>query len=741
MVSALGALILLTVIYGAVLVGCGKRVTGTQTENQPPVVNFVNTPPDSLKVSKNTIVYWYGTDPDGLVKEYRYVVVTKVELTNIFGDLPDTTLAMRYRDEVLPQLEEHKWTRVFVEKDNPSTTDTVRLTADMRAPVTNYVVQYIFLQAIDDLGLKSVPVWKVLSRNDNPPNTIIRIFGPPENLGSQRTPFLNSVLRGGAITGVRVTWAGESPNYTSQTEAPPFAVRWKVFGPYDSLDLKALKDNFVKKAFVTFDGVVYVIEQNRDVVLRHYDTTYPGGVIRIDSTSDKTRMRIDTVTKRNDYGILDSLFLVYDSSFVGNAQYYRLLDSSASDDRTGWVSAGPSVFYNLFRRSPSDSTRQRVFVLWATCRDDAYLEDPVPAFRDVHVLDPRMEKDVLILDFSAPANNDNKYVRINGPKVDSLDIDAIPRGDSARMYWGRLIRKWRPEIIYDSDSDYLYVARMDEAKALQLLVKYKILILYNDDVKSSGISDGINPSPLGASIYTAIDAGVNAWLTMRCPAMGNLATPGASFVPLDNQYKRYWGVAGMVFSGWSALAIDAIKTDAAPGPVRIEDFAGASSLDPTKLPDLVVDTAQLHGRYYWGFGPKGDPIWDLPLTWRSEAACLPEVDWTRRIAGTEPLYLYKSRFGVDAIPFLNTSYEGAPVAHRFSTSFYRTAHFNFTPLSIRDDQMQVVADTILNWLYVPQATSSAIRYPDAVIKMSAEQVRQNYEYRQSVMQNGAGWQR
>jgi hypothetical protein len=82
---------------------------------------------------------------------------------------------------------------------------------------------------------------------------------------------------------------------------------------------------------------------------------------------------------------------------------------------------------------------------------------------------------------------------------------------------------------------------------------------------------------------------------------------------------------------------------------------------------------------------------------------------------------------------ISQSFNGRPVAHRLTTSLFKTVHFNFTPLAIDSTQMQVVVDSVLNWLYDPTLGSSSVsdgRYPEAQVKVSVAEARENYRVRQ-----------
>ncbi|RME23979.1 MAG: hypothetical protein D6800_09175 [Candidatus Zixiibacteriota bacterium] len=80
-------------------------------------------------------------------------------------------------------------------------------------------------------------------------------------------------------------------------------------------------------------------------------------------------------------------------------------------------------------------------------------------------------------------------------------------------------------------------------------------------------------------------------------------------------------------------------------------------------------------------------------------AALPEVDWFVRIQPTEPMYLYKSRFGARHFLGERYSFEGRPVMIRYNTGLFRTAHSLFGPYGFDDAQYQQLIESMLEWLF------------------------------------------
>jgi hypothetical protein len=251
------------------------------------------------------------------------------------------------------------------------------------------------------------------------------------------------------------------------------------------------------------------------------------------------------------------------------------------------------------------------------------------------------------------------------------------------------------------------------------------MILYNDCIYESGLFNS-----RAQTVFKAIDAGVNAWVNMRCPSRGSLQSQPSllGITPFPSDYSRYFGVAQQVFSGWFCHAFGECDRR------RIEDFIGAYSMDARVWPTLDVDSATLHSFYGWYAPWIGD----------SGIYGLPEVNWSKRVFGTEVMYLYRSlyslpEYGGDGEHPLGYQYtfEESPVAHRFDRGLFRTVHFNFTLPSINPEQARAISTNVLDWLYDPWLTApvSGLRYPDGPpeARLTIEEARQHYWLRNEML--------
>lgn len=703
----------LALVASAILLsGCPDRISGEQTANMKPVVYFVNIPPEGYETSRNPVIYWIGSDPDGQVRQFRYKVVLESEM--------GSQTPAQYITSTLNGLPPAEWTYLTVDDSlpDPQTQSAVRMQADLTDPVNVFVPQYVFLQAFDEQGVGSDIIYRRFFRNDNPPQTIIRL---PGSYDETTSPFINAVNEGGAITGVRIGWYGEDKtDYPS--DPPPFEFEWKLLGPYkfdatNNNEYRNMMRDYVKRVFLANDGRLYRLG-DQDTILFYCDS------LDTSATPDTlvhylcTRLLVDTITTSNPFGTLDSMFMIDDPA-LATAGLRRVADSSG-DGTNPWVTSLADTVFDAFRLRPSDTTTEEKFLLWVRCRDDANVPDLVPAFKGVNVIEPKYERDVLVVDFT------RKFRRLNGPKP-----------AEAYAYWKNIVNTWQPNA-WDTLDYYL----LDGVNSIPLkkLLRYKIAILYNDSCEKPYLIDGKSLAPPAITIFKAIDAGVNIIQFARSAGpegtdKGKDFTDPTNPVAPPSEYIRYFGISGFVYHGWWHYALD---TASVKPSVRIEDFVGAYSLrlnqhDAASFPDLALDTALLHSRYEWGFPiPPLIPFDRSKVLWIDTTASLPEVGWVQRVYGTEPLYLYKSKYGLTHPLGPQLSYDGSPVAIRYATNLFKTAHFSFTPLSMESGSMTTVVHAMLDWAYptalgAPNETIN--RNVSSVASFTVDEVRRNDDER------------
>ncbi|MCB2231310.1 hypothetical protein KQH82_11400 [bacterium] len=711
------AKLLITLLAALVIIaaaGC-DRISGTKTANQPPDVYFVNVPPDGHQTSFDPVVYWVGTDIDGTISMYRYIVVREDDM----GGVTDPAV---YAETVLPTRPSSDWTYLDVPPEDPQTTNIIPMSANLNDPISSYVGQYVFLQAFDDVGANSPIIWRLFLRNDNPPNTTI---------GITDQVYINAVEPAGAITGVRFSISATDPDEADSL----FEFRWRVYGPYsyddesDTAEFQRMEELYFKPALVTSDARVFISGYGYiDTVVTVVVT--PGG---IDTVTNY--VLVDTAV------VSDSLDPFYASvsnvldidAFEMDADLFKPVDSSW-ENGSAWVSNNRSdtyndSLYNLYRNETSTETQQLFFLLWTQTRDAASVVDGTPNFRGFEVVNPKYERDILLIDFMSFLG------RINAPHFNqSQGIDT------ARDYWAEKIANWANryypgEVDFVASRDVIRRQEQDNLLPLGQLLSYKVLVLYSDYLDPAGITDaaGFSVNEEAMNIFTAIDAGVNVWGTFRTPGYGGITREPSPEIRVPAEYTSYFGVQQLAYSGWGFFARGGLTFP----HLRIEDFVGATSLKPTEgWPDVSVDTANLHRRYLWPIRTSGQTIdssyvWEPPVGYKFDpnVYAYPEVNWAVRTYGTEPLYLYRSFYTPNLHPLgIDFSNEGAPVAIRYETDLFRTAFFCFTPLPLEEDDGQLIIDSVLNWLYDPQleVPVSGSRYEGAKVTVDVDQVRKEF---------------
>ena len=731
LVSALLLFLLLIIPLSFLFVsGCRSDWQGEATGNIAPTVGFINSPPESTNFSKNSVIYWWGSDPDGIIAYFRYHVATVDEI----GDpAPDSILLMTYIETV----DDTSWTYIDVDVANsqPGTQEIIKLSADLSDPVNTFVRQYVFLQAFDEEGLGSRIASRIFARNDNPPQTLL--FNPP----SLDLPFVDAVQSGGIITGVKMRWKGEDLIDFPQ-DPPPFEFEYRLYGPYNDSVLNIVTSQFFTIRYVTSDGKVFKIG---DIIIRCDTTITLPQITECDTTVSPptcstltlppdTAVTCDTLvvsltTPTDARGGLEDFFDIEDTLFTADSIFNSVVfRSSNSIDGGPWVEKTADTIFNVFATYKDsisdfpdrDTTVEMSFVFWIRCRDDAQVPDIVPAFKTVRVLNPRYEREILIVDGT-------EYLFTTKWSNRSLHVD------SARGLWYDVIKKWADtregsSLYLDTSKilnlpgnhyrDYLQTKNTAESVPLATLLKHKLIILYNESAKHAGIDNYVLPN-----IYKAIDAGVNVWVMMRAavgPGDRNpLQLNGAS-----PNYARYFGVTQVVYTGWGCHAIG---TKCSP-QARIEDFIGATARQPGWV-DMVVDTFRLRTMLNWSASS------DTSLHWYPTQLNygLPEVGWSIRTFGTELLYKYNSFYGPTHPLGDRYVFEAAPVAHRLNAGLYRTVHCNFTPMVLDTFAFQSMADSVLNWLYDPSLGTGAPpakpRYNDSKLSLTIENARENYRAR------------
>ena len=699
--------------------GCTDTIDGNVNANLKPIVQFVNIPPEGQQFSRNPEILWVGNDPDGLIDYYRYHIAVE-EVVNAAGGPVAYSATIADSD----------WTQIDVvqTESDPHTSNVLPLTADTLNPVANPIGQYVFLQVFDMENLGSDINFRLFNRNDNPPDT--RIFDIANQI-----PYVNSVFSGGIVTGIRLKWEGsDKKDYDDLgITPPPFDFEWKLFGPFTDSLIDSINSTLIEDVFVTEDA--QILHLNDSLI---FCQTIKVDTV-LDSLIDTTSIVIEV--EICDTTIFDSAFF---ADFTSSARFSKeqilnvddslissKLVTSSFNGVDEWIQNTTDTIYNVYKADAPDTTVELNFIFWIRSRDDALVKDLTPSFVTFPVINPRYERDVAVIDFTprvSITNNHESYRHI----------------DTAKSFWNNIIHRWGDSaglnIVFDTTAftikedsilfnktgiDYIRASLYTSGIPLEYLLKHKVLILYNENYKSSGfVGSGQVNFP---EILSAMDAGINVWAAWRNPLFVFDGDPKPQIIIAPPDYTHYFGVVSMTYSSWFANAvITEIPPEDAP---RNEDFIGTYSMDESVWPSLAIDTALLHARLNWH--EIGASFAAPYIKWEDSLAALPEVNWAARSFGTEIMYLYKSKYGATN-PVNGLEYEGAPVGHRLQSNLFRSVHFNFTLLTLDSLQAQGIANKVLDWLYDPSLNSSVVeetRYKDAIDQISIEEARQLYDER------------
>ena len=709
--------------------GCERDIKGPTRTNIKPVVNFVNIPVADAIFSTDTTIYWYGTDVDGFIDSFYHAVV---KLSDVGSD-PEAFLAagglpMDDMSEV--------WTGIKVELDNTGTNAKVQMSADISDPVRTYITSYVFLVAVDNKGERSDVVYRSFAKNNHFPNTSIAVQG-------YRDPYINANSgQQGILDGVTVNFSGDD-RIDYPRNPPPFEYRWKVFGPLTDSLKDFIDTTYITETFVDLYGDFF---QHGDT-LRYFsrlDTTIVGPDTTIDTVYNL--FPVNNMLGGNPYGFWQEAMLGIDprmDSLAVDSTDYAMLDNLTDlntyvvDSSLDWTYNTQVTVYDLFEKQnlppEADTTRLMTFLVWCQTRDDAHVPDPVPVFRYITVIEPKFERDVVIID----AGNYDRASTYNWPIFprdpwDIPDYYANPvfpdtSGPAVRNVLGEFINNWKPgsfdlsnllpddTICPDANPDcggaFIHVTRKwrngatqdyypiraidpyyDSGYAsisLREILKHKIALVVKDNTSSAIGFETLE----GLSIVEGLNSGMNAWVMARAAAGEGFISEGNVMVA-DEVLSTYFGVNAFQQSGWQ------VRT--ATGDVRIEDFIGATSLINDEFPDLLIDTTRLESFYLWDSTRCDNP--EMPCypfrdlnTGEIITGAMPEVGYMVRGFGTEPLYLYKSKYGSNP-PFYINKREGTVVAIRYATNYFRTSHFCFNVMAMDEVSAQQVFETMMEWL-------------------------------------------
>lgn len=263
--------------------GCGYKTNeGTQRDNIKPKVFVTNYPPasdsrivaidttwdaartrvlsidttydfgtvtDTIIYLANPRIYWYGTDEDGRVDAFEYAVLPTDSLAPHPAGMPTvrngagTVDPLRFAGSATAA-DSLDWIELL--PPNVVQSATVLLFADIDTAVS--VDQFLFVRAIDNLGLRSEIEFARYARQNHPPESYIdldtiEIIQP--NAASDRVvrsrKYFSLPQSTVKYPGITIGWSG-SDSVDFPDEQPPFEFNWVLYGPYSDKVL-ALPDS------------------------------------------------------------------------------------------------------------------------------------------------------------------------------------------------------------------------------------------------------------------------------------------------------------------------------------------------------------------------------------------------------------------------------------------------------------------------------------------------------------------
>jgi hypothetical protein len=746
-------------------------------------VDFVNIPIDGAKFSSDTTIYWYGTDVDGYIKYFKYAVVEESLIVSDPIDYIETT-----PEDSVP------WVTLTVTLDDTQTKEKIKMSANVKDPVRNYKSSYIFLTAVDNDGAMAwPPVYRKFYKNNHFPDTKLAT-------NFIYLPYINDTAYGlSLLEGVTANFTGfDKIDYPQNP--PAFNFHWKIFGPYDSLEMVKINNDYVDSVFLDKYGDIHNIGDS--TVELTIDTSF---TVDTTITIDPPDTLIDTTDT-----VIDTTFIItrynpkVDLSDLGVWNQFIKIDSFSSDlnrmieesnnplTGSNWTTDTKANIYDVFRNqnlSPeADTTMKMYFVIWCKAQDDSQVEDPVPAFNWISVIDPKSERDVIVLDFS-------NYGGYNWPKMPNISWGGTLTPSDwptvVKDVYGRLINNWKPGSFdtsnylpnvhlsfkdgtsqdieyskYKCTQDYFAINALGLPPApetgvnfvsLRDILKHKIILIIKDSPGSGLSFSATTYIPVEQFVLQGISAGRRVWSMMRTPFLNSIeAYPQMLEMPIE--FMSTFSIAKIYYTSWGGfIAYNPGNQDwlrfygreyGELGQIRIEDCIGANSILPNVLPDLKVDTNLLEDRYVWreGFG-----ILQYPFRWPYDgsmiAGAYPEVGYIEKFYGAEALYVYNSKHGksqpVFPIPYethgnnslrvgFTEESDGKVVAVRLDAMpYFRTSHFSFTFIPMDSTSIQPAFNEMMDWLAInlyPTANKpSAVHAPGFDANRFKRMIRESNE--------------
>jgi hypothetical protein len=667
-----------------VVAGCSRLdIEGPTVTNQAPQLILVNVPAGGTEFSANPVVYWFGTDIDGRITRYDYSVLPESTVQRLLeekgcpgGSLSDAERFIQCADD-----EDFQWTSVFVDSVGDAglpTERTVNLFAAFDTLDCDSQLSQIVDVERDTVYFESHPV-NCISKSI-PQYMFIRAI---DDLAASSQIKYRSYLRN---------------NHWPETQiSPDFELRSRT-DPYFSLP----------ELTQTYRGIL-VTWQGSD---------------RQDFLRDEPPLEFYWRV----FGPYSSPPTLADTLDPSGERLQAVQESHNSNPRKGvWVSDTLAYMYNLWNLEDAasgapDTSRTGWFGLVVSSRDDAYVPDPSPDFVAFRAIDPKFERDVLLL--SHGIYNPNAALAI--PTCTQQIAGAIdpscchefwkrigetinqvsPRGWEYEKDWAE-VNEQNPSIPPGTNdtiacrlyNDSAHVGRPNcyrKGPTLDVLARHRLVMYNHEDMDVPTSKGGINQI-----LAQYLDIGGMIWLIDRIPfLLGTEIGSGSGSRIIDftsdpdfrgRWPTQYFDIEGLWFPAWrTGLSTDATRVKSNDEFIGAYLESGFSSLPGT----MGIDKEHLDSSYV--------RIFRTALASQSPPKYIygiPGVPFVLRGSQAKTVYRFNSWR-----PELNNA-QGAVAMTRFvgpsrANPKFKTAWFGCPLYFIQEEDAKALVAGMLDWFLI-----------------------------------------
>ncbi len=629
---------LLLIAVAMMMWACSTSPTNDEPINAKPVVEIVNIPPTNSHFTQSPTINWYGTDVDGYIIMYEYAVIpfdkipASVDTSDVNALIAFAASSIKYVDG--GDCEPACWTIVNVKESDSPTRQKVELVAG--ADPVDTVKQYFFVRAVDDDSARSDIRVRVYSRNNNPPNTVIKTT--PDAQGYYDLPELSKTF-----TGIYLEWEGEDKiDFPSEVDDPTFDYFYQVFGPFDEgeLSIDSLGDFTEGFEFDTLAAASRLVMQSKDTTTGSVWVDQTEHVFynlwrkQPASTTTRDGYFVLKVTARDDAAVADKTpaykaFYAIDPHFENDVLVYYPINGLASPQ--------PGAVWD------------ETWLLKDYWPDDWFVEDDmVEFFNDV---------------FNEAGYDIPPIIR---GKISSTDISSQNIPTKAQL------AKYKVYVVLE-DAEKTGLSKDHFVRMAQYMDLGGNVWLFGTTPfgpYQPGPDDGLTSFPLQSKVVADI-------------------VPFKYF-NVTAQYRASWGETYKPRNLW-------LPTSGVPIPKANDDFVGATPLPGSGFPALTVDLYKVKRIYVHFFAPEqyGQRPW-MNIDFRGA----PNASYFVRDVYSEPLYLYKSYFGEtipDSMKAYLPRLQGTVCGLRYNSGTFKSAAFGFSLFCLQHDHAVAVVRKMMEW--------------------------------------------